>query len=119
LGSQTVEKALDGFFNIVIRTPLSRIPRQLSAVSQDWHKRSQLTCFAAFRRPVWQRGFQMTHIFDGLQPSKMPVHPCTGRSLPKYRVFQQAARTIAVQLTLMFLASVRYSCASVDLLRRQ
>jgi len=26
---------------------------------------------AALRRPVWQRGFQMSPIFNDLQPSKM------------------------------------------------
>ncbi len=107
--SWCVEKAIHGFFNIVVRTPLSRIPRQLSAISQDWHKRSQLTCFAAFRRPVWQRGFQMTPIFYGLQPLKMAVrgcnaqmavrgcnaqmavHPRTAHPLLKLRAFQQPA----------------------------
>jgi hypothetical protein len=53
----SVEKAIRGFFNIVIR----------------------------------KHGFQITPIFNGLQPSKMTVHPCTVRSLPKNRVFQQAA----------------------------
>ena len=47
---------------------------------------------AAFRHPVWQRGFRKTLIFNGLRPSKMTVHPCTARSWSKMRVFQQAAR---------------------------
>jgi hypothetical protein len=49
---------------------------------------------AALRRPVWQRGFQMTPIFNGLQPSKMTVHPCTVRRLSKNRVFQQPAKAL-------------------------
>jgi hypothetical protein len=32
---------------------------------------------AALRHPVWQRGFRMAPIFNGLRPSKMSVHPCT------------------------------------------
>jgi hypothetical protein len=48
-----------------------------STASFERRSRTSLR-FAAFRRPVWQRGFQMT------------VHRCTGRSLPKNRVFQQA-----------------------------
>ena len=42
--------------------------------------------------PFEKRGFQMAPIFNGLQPSKMPAHPCAARSLLKNRVFQQAAR---------------------------
>jgi len=41
--------------------------------------------------PFEKRGFQTAHIFNGLQPSKMTVHPCTVSSLLKNRVFQQAA----------------------------
>jgi hypothetical protein len=41
--------------------------------------------------PLEKRGFQMAPIFNGLQPSKMPAHPCAVRSLQKNRVFQQAA----------------------------
>ena len=33
----------------------------------------------------------MTPIFNGLQPSKMAVHPCTARSKSKNGVFQLAA----------------------------
>ena len=58
------------------------------------HIRSQLTCSTAFGRPVRQRGFRITPIFNGLQPSKMTVHPCTIRSLSKNRVFQPAARVL-------------------------
>jgi hypothetical protein len=47
---------------------------------------------AALRRAVWQRGFRMASIFNGFQPSKMTVRPCTARSLSKNRVFQQAAK---------------------------
>jgi len=39
-----------------------------------------------------KRGFRIAPIFNGLQPSKMTVHPCTVRSLSKNRVFQQAAK---------------------------
>jgi hypothetical protein len=39
-----------------------------------------------------KRGFRIASIFNGLQPSKMPAHPCAARSLQKNRVFQQAAR---------------------------
>jgi len=39
-----------------------------------------------------KRGFQITHIFDGMQPSKMAAHPCAARSPLKNRGFQQAAR---------------------------
>jgi hypothetical protein len=35
--------------------------------------------------------FHLAHIFNGLQPSKMAVHPCTARSLSKKGLFQQAA----------------------------
>ena len=38
-----------------------------------------------------KRGFQMSPIFKGLQPSKMTVHPCTVRKPSKNRVFQQPA----------------------------
>jgi len=41
-----------------------------------------------------KRGFQISSIFNGLQPSKMSVHPCTVRSLLKNRVFQQTAGTL-------------------------
>jgi len=51
-----VEKAIHGFFNIVIRTPLARIPRQLLAVSQvlahtlkiDWLRGIWTSCPAAW-----------------------------------------------------------------------
>ncbi len=42
--------------------------------------------------PFEKRGFQMAPVFNGLQPSKMAVHPCTVRRLSKNRVFQQPAR---------------------------
>jgi hypothetical protein len=35
--------------------------------------------------------FRMTFIFGGLQPPKMAALPSAARSLPKNRVFQQAA----------------------------
>ena len=54
----------------------------------------------AFGRPVRQRGFQLTPIFNGLQPPKMAVHPCTGRSLSKNVVFQQAASPCYVSRTI-------------------
>jgi hypothetical protein len=38
-----------------------------------------------------KRGFRLAPVVNGLQPSKMSVHPCTGRSLPKNCVFQQFA----------------------------
>ena len=38
-----------------------------------------------------KRGFRKTPIFNGLQPSKMTVHPCTVHSLFKNCVFQLAA----------------------------
>jgi hypothetical protein len=38
-----------------------------------------------------KRGFRMTPIFNGMQPSKMAVHPCTARTLLKNNIFQQAA----------------------------
>jgi hypothetical protein len=41
--------------------------------------------------PFEKRGFQMAPIFNGLQPSKMPAHPCAARCLQKNRVIQQAA----------------------------
>jgi hypothetical protein len=41
--------------------------------------------------PFEKRGFQMAHIFNGLQPLKMAAHPCAAPSLSKNRVFQQAA----------------------------
>jgi len=34
-----------------------------------------------------KRGFRMTPIFNGLQPLKMAVHPCTALSLPDITVF--------------------------------
>jgi len=44
----------------------------------------------------------MAHVFSGLQPSKMTIHPCTVRSLQKNVVFQQAARlTFAVFFLLL------------------
>jgi hypothetical protein len=42
-----------------------------------------------------KRGFRKTPIFNGLQPSKMAVHPCTALSLSKNFVFQQAANIFA------------------------
>jgi hypothetical protein len=48
-----------------------------------------------------KRGFQMTHIFNGLQPPKMAVHPCTARSLLKNMVFQQAASPYVTRLLLL------------------
>ena len=42
--------------------------------------------------PFEKRGFEMAHIFNGLQPPKITVHPCTVRRLSKNRVFQQPAR---------------------------
>jgi hypothetical protein len=39
-----------------------------------------------------KRGFRMSLIFNGLQPSKMTVHPCAVHSLSKNGVFQQAAK---------------------------
>jgi hypothetical protein len=36
-----------------------------------------------------KRGFQMTLIFGGCKPSKMAVHPCTGRSLLKNEFFNR------------------------------
>jgi hypothetical protein len=53
---------------------------------------------AALRRPVWQRGFRKVPIFNGLQPLKMPVHPCTARSVSKNRVFQQATSAVIIAL---------------------
>jgi hypothetical protein len=44
--------------------------------------------------PFEKRGFQMSPIFNGLQPSKMTVHPCTVRRLSKNKVFQQAAKAL-------------------------
>ncbi|RLA33130.1 MAG: hypothetical protein DRR11_06300 [Gammaproteobacteria bacterium] len=49
---------------------------------------------------IEKRGFQLTPIFNGLQPPKMPVHPCTGRSLSKNVVFQQAAGPCYVSHTI-------------------
>jgi hypothetical protein len=44
--------------------------------------------------PFEKHGFRMAPIFNGLQPSKMPAHPCAARSLQKNRVFQQAASSL-------------------------
>ena len=49
---------------------------------------------------IEKRGFQLTAIFNGLQPQKMAVHPCTGRSLSKNVVFQQAASPCYVSHTI-------------------
>jgi dienelactone hydrolase len=46
--------------------------------------------------PFEKRGFQMAHIFNGLQPSKMAAHPCAASTLPKNRGFQQAAMQVLV-----------------------
>jgi hypothetical protein len=43
--------------------------------------------------PAEKRGFQLAPTFNGSQPSKMSVHPCTGRSLPKNGGFPRAAST--------------------------
>ena len=40
---------------------------------------------------IEKRGIQLTPIFNGLEPSKMAIHPCTAYSLSKNVVFQQAA----------------------------
>jgi hypothetical protein len=50
---------------------------------------------ATFGLPVRQRGFRNTPIFNGLQPSKMAVRPCTANRSPKNSVFQQAASLAA------------------------
>ncbi len=45
-----------------------------------------------FSTPQFEkRRFRIAHIFNGLQPSKMTVPPCTVRNPPKNGVFQQAA----------------------------
>jgi len=44
-----------------------------------------------FNTAIQKRGFRIAHIFNGSQPAKMTVHPCTVRSLSKNGVFQQAA----------------------------
>jgi len=42
--------------------------------------------------PFEKRGFQMASIFNGLQPSKMTVHPCTVSRPLKNKVFQRPAK---------------------------
>jgi hypothetical protein len=55
----------------------------------------------AFSTPsIEKRGFQLTPIFNGLEPSKMAVHPCTAYSLSKNVVFQQAASPCYVSHTI-------------------
>jgi len=77
---------------------LLKTPSMVFSTSQ-FERRSRASLrIAAFRRPVWQRGFQIAAIFNGLQPSKMTVHPCTVRSLLKNRVFQQAAGLLCIVL---------------------
>ena len=73
--------------------------RSMAFSTSPYERRSHasLRC-AELRPPVWQRGFQKTLIFNGLQPSKMPVRPCTARSLSKNKVFQQATPTVIIAL---------------------
>jgi hypothetical protein len=50
--------------------------------------------------PIEKRGFQIAYIFDDLQPSKMPAHPCAGRSLLKNDVFRQLLTLLSYLLRL-------------------
>jgi hypothetical protein len=52
-----------------------------------------------------KRGFRITPIFNGLQPSKITVHPCTVRSLSKNRVFRQAASILLKKPSMAFSTS--------------
>ncbi len=86
------------------RSKLGILPRKEPGLHHPWLRRSLGAMHAlrlpthpgdfvaALRRPVWQRGFRMTPIFNGFQPSKMTVHPCTARTLLKTVDSQLPAR---------------------------
>jgi hypothetical protein len=87
---------------------LQLTPAGLSLPVPAHRVRSYSTDSSLLRKPsmafstssIEKRGFQLTPIFNGLQPSKMAAHSCAAYSLLKNVVFQQAASPCYVSRTI-------------------
>jgi hypothetical protein len=95
-------------YNLILVDALRIAPAGLSLPVPAHRARSCSTDSILLKKPsmafstssIEKRGFQLTPIFNGLQPPKMAVHPCTERSLSKNVVFQQAASPRHVSRTI-------------------
>jgi len=66
-----------------------------------------------FSTPQFEkRGFRIAHIFNGLQPSKMTVHPCTVRNLSKNPARHSAGAVSIAALLLLAGISLSWSTES-------